>query len=235
VGGRWEQARPARARRSSGKARSTPEVTGTHSSFKSEAPWALGTESSTAWASARRQLNAALHVSASAPSAQRQRAAARGASEHGRRSKDGARTVHARHTPPLPLRSRGRTLARMLPATRARSASLSYNAQAVDSALGFGTLVLGPRLQHELTAEVERAKHRALWVRARAVRPPGNDAIAWHAAENAEYPTQGLCRQGCVRVRMWDISNGTHSPAGDGHSPRQRPVPDLRRRQPGPS
>jgi hypothetical protein len=31
------------------------------------------------------------------------------------------------------------------------------------------------------------AKHRALWVRARAVRPPGNNATTWHAAENAEY------------------------------------------------
>jgi hypothetical protein len=30
-------------------------------------------------------------------------------------------------------------------------------------------------------------KHRALWVRARAVRPPGNDATTWHAAENAEH------------------------------------------------
>jgi hypothetical protein len=64
---------------------------------------------------------------------------------------------------------------------------LELNAQAVDSALGFGTLAPGARLQHELTAEIERAKHRALWVRARAARPPGNDATTWHAAENAEY------------------------------------------------
>ena len=41
--------------------------------------------------------------------------------------------------------------------------------------------------QHELTAEIERTKHKALWVRARAVRPPGNDATTWHAAENAEH------------------------------------------------
>jgi hypothetical protein len=52
------------------------------------------------------------------------------------------------------------------------------NAQAVDSALGFRTLVPGACLQHELTAEIERAKHRALWVRARAVRSPGNNATA---------------------------------------------------------
>jgi hypothetical protein len=41
--------------------------------------------------------------------------------------------------------------------------------------------------EHRLTEEIERAKHRALWVRARAVRPPGSDANTWHAAENAEY------------------------------------------------
>jgi hypothetical protein len=66
---------------------------------------------------------------------------------------------------------------------------LELNAQAVDSILGFGTLAPGARLQlqHELTAEVECAKHRALWVWARAVWPPGNDATTWHAAENAEY------------------------------------------------
>jgi hypothetical protein len=57
----------------------------------------------------------------------------------------------------------------------------------VDSALGFATLAPGARLQHELTAEIERAKHRALWVRARSVRPPGNDETTWHAAEYAEY------------------------------------------------
>ena len=72
---------------------------------------------------------------------------------------------------------------RLLPCQRL----LELNAQAVDSALGFGTLAPGARLQHELTAEIERAKHRALWVRARAVRPPGNDATTWHAAENAEH------------------------------------------------
>jgi hypothetical protein len=61
-----------------------------------------------------------------------------------------------------------------------RKRLLELNAQAVDSALGFGTLAPGARLQHELTAEIERAKHRALWVRARSVRPPGNDATTWH-------------------------------------------------------
>jgi hypothetical protein len=64
---------------------------------------------------------------------------------------------------------------------------LELNAQAVDSALGSGALAPGARLQHELTTEIQRAKHRALWVRARAVRPPGNDATTWHAVENAEY------------------------------------------------
>jgi hypothetical protein len=35
-------------------------------------------------------------------------------------------------------------------------------------------------------------------------------------------------------LRMWDIPNGAHSLAGDGHGPRQRPVSDLRRRPTGP-
>jgi hypothetical protein len=68
-----------------------------------------------------------------------------------------------------------------------RKRLLELNAQAVGSALGFGTLAPGERLQHELTAEIERAKHRTLWVRARVVRPPGSDATTWRAAENAEY------------------------------------------------
>jgi hypothetical protein len=33
---------------------------------------------------------------------------------------------------------------------------------------------------------------------------------------------------------MWDIPNASHSLADDGHIPRQRPVPDLRRRPPRP-
>jgi hypothetical protein len=70
-----------------------------------------------------------------------------------------------------------------------RKRLLEINAQAVGSALGFGAPAPGARLQHEFTAGIERAKHRrALWVRARAVRPPGNDATTWHAAEDAEYP-----------------------------------------------
>jgi hypothetical protein len=44
------------------------------------------------------------------------------------------------------------------------SVLLLVNAQAVDSALGFGALAPGARLQHELTAEIERAKHKALWM-----------------------------------------------------------------------
>jgi hypothetical protein len=68
-----------------------------------------------------------------------------------------------------------------------RKRLLELNAQAVDPALGFGTLAPGARLQHGLTAGIERAKHKALWARARAVRPPGSDAATWHAAENAEH------------------------------------------------
>jgi hypothetical protein len=107
-------------------------------------------------------------------------------------AKDGARSrvweAHAAASS-FPHGSRGRTApTRRLPVTRARSASLSSTSRpCVDSALGFGTSAPGARLQHELPAEIERAKHRALWVRARAVRPPGNDATTWHAAENAEY------------------------------------------------
>jgi hypothetical protein len=59
-----------------------------------------------------------------------------------------------------------------------RGRLLALNAQAVGSALGFGALAPGARPQHELTAETERAKHEALWVRARAVRPPTNQDIA---------------------------------------------------------
>jgi hypothetical protein len=55
-----------------------------------------------------------------------------------------------------------------------RLLELELSAQAVDSALGFGALAPGARLQHEITAEVERAKHRALWVRTRAIRRPGS-------------------------------------------------------------
>jgi hypothetical protein len=103
-----------------------------------------------------------------------QRAAARGASGHDRcskrrREKQGVGS----DTPPQQLPSRDRTPKRGLPAPRARSASLSsINVQAVDSALGFGTLAPGTRLQ--------RAKHKALWVRAKAVRLSGKGAATWH-------------------------------------------------------
>jgi hypothetical protein len=97
---------------------------------------------------------------------------------------------HGKRTPPPQLRSRGRTPVRALPAASdpGQKRLLELNAQA--GGLGArlrGSIAPGARLQHELAAEVERAKHRALWVRARAVRPPGNDATAWHAAENTEY------------------------------------------------
>jgi hypothetical protein len=93
--------------------------------------------------------------------------------------------------------------------------------QGVDSALGFGTLAPGAaRLQHELTAEIERAKHRgALWVRARAVRPPGNDATTWHAAENAEYLKAYAAKAAFECACGWDIPSDAHSLTGDRHGP----------------
>jgi hypothetical protein len=48
-----------------------------------------------------------------------------------------------------------------------RKRLLELNAQAVDSALGFGALAPGAHLQHELTSEIERAKHKALWASGR--------------------------------------------------------------------
>ena len=107
-------------------------------------------------------------------------------------AKDGARSraweAHAAAAAALTGQSADQPT-RGLPAASdpGRKRLLELNAQAVDSALGFGALAPGARLQHELTEEIERAKHRALWVRARAVQPPGNDATTWHAAENAEY------------------------------------------------
>jgi hypothetical protein len=77
-----------------------------------------------------------------------------------------------------------------------RKRLLELDAQAVGSALGFGALAPGARPQHELRADIERAKHKALWVRARAARPPGNDATTWHAAENAEHLKAYAGRQG---------------------------------------
>jgi hypothetical protein len=109
-----------------------------------------------------------------------QRAASKGASGHRRRSaaaKDGAREPgrgwgrSARRRSSCPHGSRGRTPTWGLPATRARSASLSSTPRpwTRHSAAGLQRQA-GARLQHEL------AKHRALWVRAKAVRPPGSDA-----------------------------------------------------------
>jgi hypothetical protein len=89
---------------------------------------------------------------------------------------------------PVFPRSLGRSLGQVF---SRRAFHISYL-----SALGFGTLATGARLQHELAAEIERAKHRALWVRARAVRPPGNDATTWHAG----------CRHVCV------LSSGSPRP-----------------------
>jgi hypothetical protein len=51
----------------------------------------------------------------------------------------------------------GKAPTKGLSATRAgRKRLLELNAQAVDSALGFGTLAPGARLQHELTPEILR-------------------------------------------------------------------------------
>jgi hypothetical protein len=46
--------------------------------------------------------------------------------------------------------------------------------------------------------------------------------------------TYEVRRQGSARARVLDTTSGTRSPAGNGHGPRQRPAPDLRRRPPGP-
>ena len=152
----------------------------------------LGKELNTAWANARAQLNTALQASASASSARLREvqvgmdAAAKG----GARSR--AWEAHAAAAAALTGQSADQGDA----SDPGRKRLLELNAQAVDSALGFGTLSPGARLQHELTAEIERAKHKALWVRARAARPPGNDATTWHAAENAEHLDQSLRRQG---------------------------------------
>jgi hypothetical protein len=94
-----------------------------------------------------------------------QRTAARGASEHGRRSKrwykkPGMGSTRRRrsctHGP------RGRTPTRVLPATRARSASLSSTPRPWTRRSASGLQRQGHAFkQHELKAEAERAKHRA--------------------------------------------------------------------------
>jgi hypothetical protein len=119
----------------------------------------LGTELNTAWASARGQLNTALQVSASAPSV-RLREVQVGMDAA---AKDGARSraweAHAAAAAALTGQSADQVAAASDPG---RKRLLELNAQAVDSALGFGALAHGALLQHELTAEIERAKHRAL-------------------------------------------------------------------------
>jgi hypothetical protein len=185
----------------------------------------LGTELNTAWASARGQLITALQVSAFAPSARLREVQVSMAAA----AKDGARSraweAHAAAAAALT----GQNADQGAASDPGRKRLLELNVQAVDPALGFGTLAPGARLQHELTAGIERAKHRALWVRARVVRPPGNDATTWHAAENAEYlkayaaKAAFECACGISRAVLtaWP---GT----GDGHGPRPSTTTSFR-------
>jgi hypothetical protein len=107
----------------------------------------------------RTQLNAAMHVSASAPSVQLREVQVGMTAT----AKDGARSraweAHAAAAAALTGQNAGGGAA----SDPGQKRLLELDAQAVDSALGFGILAPGARLQHELTAEVERAKHhRAL-------------------------------------------------------------------------
>jgi hypothetical protein len=78
-------------------------------------------------------------------------------------------------------------------------------------------------------AEVERAKHRAL------SGSGESGAATGKRCDRREHGVpQALRRKGRVRVRMWGIPSDAHSLAGDGHSPRQRPVLGLRCHPPGP-
>jgi hypothetical protein len=77
-------------------------------------------------------------------------------------SKDGARSraweAHAAAAAALTGQNAGQGAA----SDPGQKRLLELNAQAVDSALGFGALAPGAGLQHELMAEIEHAKHRAL-------------------------------------------------------------------------